>query len=73
VITGFADIVLTATSAITAMNSGGQGAYIGDEATAIGNAFRTFVRVHQQLLGVLIGKAGFLTQIPFVGPRSRRC
>ncbi|KAK1754236.1 UVI-1 protein [Echria macrotheca] len=71
VITGLADIVITATSAITAMNNapGGQGTpYVGDEATAIGNAFRTFVRVHQQLLGVLIGKAGFLTQIPFVGP-----
>ena len=35
--------------------------------TAIFNAFRTFVAVHQQLLNILIGKAGLFSAIPFVG------
>lgn len=48
--------------------AGPKASYAGDDATAIGNAFRTFVKVHQDLLNVIIGKAGFLTQIPFVGP-----
>jgi len=41
--------------------------YVGNDATAIGNAFRIFVDVHKELLNIIIGKAGFLTQIPFVG------
>jgi hypothetical protein len=29
---------------------------------------RQFVRVHQALLNILIGKAGLLQQVPLVGP-----
>jgi len=68
VITGFADIVFTATTVIGAMDAAGPASYAGADALAIGDAFRTFVRVHQDLLNILIGKTGFLTQIPFVGP-----
>ncbi|KAK4034843.1 hypothetical protein C8A01DRAFT_48840 [Parachaetomium inaequale] len=42
--------------------------YVGAEATAIANAFRLFVKVHQQLLDALIGAGGVITKIPFVGP-----
>lgn len=42
--------------------------YSGSDADDIFDAFRDFVRVHQQLLSILIGKAGFLTQVPFLGP-----
>ncbi|KAI1436215.1 UVI-1 [Xylaria sp. CBS 124048] len=31
-------------------------------------AFREFVRVHQDLLNILIGKAGLITSLPIVGP-----
>lgn len=42
--------------------------FTGEVASSIANAFQNFVKVHQQLLDVLVGKAGFLTHIPFVGP-----
>lgn len=32
-----------------------------------------FVRVHQELLNILIGKAGLITSVPLVGPPRRRC
>ncbi|KAI2636699.1 UVI-1 [Xylaria nigripes] len=38
-----------------------------DPADAVFDAFRDFVRVHQDLLNILIGKAGILTKIPVVG------
>jgi len=40
----------------------------GADADLIFNTFREFVRVHQALLNILIGKAGILTKIPLVGP-----
>ncbi|KAK4460561.1 hypothetical protein QBC42DRAFT_205529 [Cladorrhinum samala] len=66
-ITGFTDIVSTATGAIAAMKDT---AAITDvaPATAVANAFREFVHVHQALLNILIGKAGLITSIPFIGP-----
>jgi len=42
--------------------------YPGAEAAAIAEAFREFVSVHQDLLNILIGQGGFMSQIPFVGP-----
>jgi len=39
----------------------------GNPSDIIFEAFREFVRVHQQLLNILIGKTGFLTRIPIVG------
>jgi hypothetical protein len=50
------------------MSSGTKTTYVGAEATTIADAFRVFVKVHQELLDVLIGTGGFLTRIPFVGP-----
>ncbi|KAI0487408.1 UVI-1 [Xylaria cf. heliscus] len=67
IIQGFTDIVTTATAAIAQFDGT---APITDEAdaTLVFNAFRAFVRVHQELLNILIGKAGILTSIPVVGP-----
>lgn len=45
------------TSPITNVNDG----------TAIFDAFREFVRVHQVLLNILIGKAGLFNTVPFIG------
>jgi len=72
VILGFTDIVTTATGYITSMSAGpgvlpGE-PYPGAEAAAIAEAFREFVSVHQDLLNILIGQGGFMSQIPFVGP-----
>lgn len=37
------------------------------DAQLVVDAFKEFVRVYQELLDILIGKAGFLTSIPYVG------
>jgi hypothetical protein len=37
------------------------------DSDAIFDAFRTFVTVHQQLLNILIGKAGLFNTVPFIG------
>ena len=68
VILGLTDIVATATGYIADMSAGPKVTYVGDEASAIADAFRAFVKVHQLLLDALIGKGGFITSIPFVGP-----
>jgi len=39
----------------------------GPDSDSIFEAFREFVRVHQALLNILIGKAGILQHVPFVG------
>ncbi|KAI1129343.1 hypothetical protein F5Y10DRAFT_238398 [Nemania abortiva] len=39
----------------------------GADADLVFDAFREFVRVHQVLLNILIGKAGILEQIPVIG------
>jgi hypothetical protein len=39
----------------------------GPDSDAIFDAFRDFVMVHQQLLNILIGKAGLLQTVPVVG------
>ncbi|TRX98471.1 hypothetical protein FHL15_000545 [Xylaria flabelliformis] len=67
IIAGFSQIVTTATVSI---NSWDGTAPITTDADAqlVFSAFRTFVRVHQELLNILIGKAGILEQLPFVGP-----
>jgi len=66
IIQGFADIVSTATTAITQMQSMPPVA-AGQPSDAIFDAFREFVRVHQVLLNILIGKAGLFTTVPFIG------
>jgi hypothetical protein len=68
VILGLTDIVATATGYIADMSGGSKVTYVGDEALAIADAFRAFVKAHQLLLDALIGKGGFIASIPFVGP-----
>jgi hypothetical protein len=67
IIIGFTDIVTTATAAIAQMQ-GNPKVTAAADATAIADAFREFVRVHQALLNILIGKAGLLQSVPFIGP-----
>lgn len=66
IIRGFADIVATVTSDITAMQ-GTTRVTAAAEVKAIADAFREFVRVHQVLLNILIGKAGLFSIVPFIG------
>ncbi|RYC61846.1 hypothetical protein CHU98_g4343 [Xylaria longipes] len=66
IIKGFTEIVSTATATITQLN--GTPTITNDADVAlVFNAFRAFVRVHQELLNILIGKAGILTKVPFIG------
>lgn len=37
------------------------------DAKAIADAFHDYVRVNQQLLNILIGKAGLFNSAPFIG------
>lgn len=66
IITGFADIVSTVTTAIAQMDGSSPVTNPAD-ATAIFEAFREFVRVHQALLNILIGKSGLFSTVPFIG------
>lgn len=66
VILGFADIVTTAGTAFVQMQ-GMEPVGPGSASDAIFDAFREFVKVHQALLNILIGKAGLFTTIPFIG------
>ncbi|EHK97582.1 UVI-1h [Glarea lozoyensis ATCC 20868] len=66
IIVGFTDIVTTATTALAQMK-GMAPVPAGAESDAIFNAFREFVRVHQVLLNILIGKAGLFQTVPFIG------
>ncbi|KAJ4331154.1 hypothetical protein N0V87_009382 [Didymella glomerata] len=66
IITGFVDIVSTATTAIAQMQ-GMAPVPAGQPSDDIFNAFREFVRVHQALLNILIGKAGLFQTVPFIG------
>ncbi|KAM0267956.1 hypothetical protein ACHAQH_010070 [Verticillium albo-atrum] len=65
-LTGFADISATATAAIAQMQ-GMPKVPAGSQSDAIFNAFREFVRVHQVLLNILIGKAGLFNTVPLIG------
>ncbi|WQF75970.1 hypothetical protein CDEST_00984 [Colletotrichum destructivum] len=66
IIAGFTDIVTTAGVSLAQMQ-GMPPVPAGAESDAIFEAVRTFVRIHQQLLNVLIGKAGLFSTIPIVG------
>jgi len=66
IIAGFSDIVSTATTAIGQMQ-GMPPVPAGADSDAIYDAFREFVRVHQVLLNILIGKAGLFNTVPFIG------
>ncbi|KAJ4379380.1 hypothetical protein N0V86_005425 [Didymella sp. IMI 355093] len=60
IITGFVDIVSTATTAIAQMQ-GMSPVPAGEQSDAIFDAFR------QALLNILIGKAGLFTTVPIIG------
>ncbi|GAW15451.1 hypothetical protein ANO14919_048600 [Xylariales sp. No.14919] len=66
IIAGFTQIVTTATVTISQLDGTGPVTNTAD-ADLIFNAFRGFVRVHQELLNILIGKAGILTKVPIIG------
>ncbi|KAI1358120.1 UVI-1 [Xylaria arbuscula] len=66
IIAGFTQIVTTATVTISQLD-GTQPITADADATLVFDAFRAFVRVHQELLNILIGKAGIITSVPFVG------
>ncbi|KAK6544056.1 hypothetical protein TWF694_000769 [Orbilia ellipsospora] len=66
IIAGFSDIIQTVTNDIAAMAQDPQYAP-GPDSDNIFNAFREFVRVHQQLLNILIGKAGLFQTVPLIG------
>ncbi|KAF3176669.1 hypothetical protein TWF106_005093 [Orbilia oligospora] len=66
IIAGFTEIITITSTAITQM----QGSAVitnPTDAKAIADAFRTFVKVHQDLLNILIGKAGLFTIVPIIG------
>lgn len=66
IIAGFNDIVSTATTSIAQMQ-GSAPITSSADAASITEAFRRFVRVHQALLNILIGKAGLFKTVPFIG------
>ncbi|KAK1497658.1 UVI-1 [Colletotrichum cuscutae] len=66
IITGFVDIVSTVTTALAQMQ-GMPPVPAGPQSDAIFEAFREFVRIHQMLLNVLIGKAGLFSTVPLIG------
>lgn len=79
IIAGFTDIVSTATVLISQLagtqpiQKRGEMEHARDlsprgaDADLVFNAFRGFVRAHQILLNILIGKAGILSKIPIIG------
>ncbi|TGJ78445.1 hypothetical protein E0Z10_g10309 [Xylaria hypoxylon] len=66
IIAGFTQIVTTVTATLSQLDGTGPVTNPAD-ADIIFNAFRGFVRVHQDLLNILIGKAGILTKVPLIG------
>ncbi|KAK6357679.1 hypothetical protein TWF718_001987 [Orbilia javanica] len=66
IIAGFTEIVTITTTAIAQM----QGSAVitnPTDAKNIADAFRNFVKVHQALLNILIGKAGLFNTVPIIG------
>lgn len=66
IIAGFTEIVNIATTSIAQMQGSARVTNAAD-AKVIADAFREFVRVHQVLLNILIGKAGLFNTVPFIG------
>ncbi|KAI0469018.1 hypothetical protein F4859DRAFT_488248 [Xylaria cf. heliscus] len=79
IISGFSDIVSTANALIALfpntapIEKRGEQVHArdlsprGPDADLVFGAFREFVRVHQTLLNILIGKAGILEKVPIIG------
>ncbi|PMD12183.1 UVI-1 protein [Hyaloscypha hepaticicola] len=67
IVVGFSQIITTVTDDIQAMQGQQPFSVMSDEQSIL-DAFTTFVEVHQELLNILIGKAGILNDLPLVGP-----
>jgi len=65
IIIGFGTIVNDVSQDIVAMQT--PVVFTGSDATIVCNAYFNFIAVHQQLLSILIGKAGLFSDIPFIG------
>ncbi|KAK4032955.1 hypothetical protein C8A01DRAFT_20056 [Parachaetomium inaequale] len=65
-IKGFTEMVTVGT-VIIGQTQGTPQITVEADATLVFESFRGFVRVHQALLNILIGKAGILTKVPMVG------
>jgi len=66
---GFSLIIQRVTPAVTMLANAASNPALGDaDAQIVVDALTTFVRVHQALLNVVIGKHGLLTLIPFFEP-----
>ncbi|KAI1109694.1 UVI-1 [Nemania sp. NC0429] len=67
IIAGFTEIVTTASAALSMSSDTPKITNQADD-DLVFDAFRGFVRAHQILLNILIGKSGILTNVPFIGP-----
>ncbi|CCC09418.1 hypothetical protein SMACR_05165 [Sordaria macrospora] len=66
IVSGYTDIVSTATT-IIAQTPGTQPSF-GDSCEAVTEGYLKFASTNEEVLNILIGKAGILTQMPFIGP-----
>ncbi|KAK4203484.1 hypothetical protein QBC40DRAFT_251183 [Triangularia verruculosa] len=66
IIVGFTQIINVATTAVPEIATTPAIDVVADR-QAVADAFKEFVRVHQVLLNILIGKAGLFTTVPFIG------
>eukprot|EP00243_Klebsormidium_subtile_P002994 TRINITY_DN16129_c0_g1_i1.p1 TRINITY_DN16129_c0_g1~~TRINITY_DN16129_c0_g1_i1.p1 ORF type:complete len:197 (-),score=53.42 TRINITY_DN16129_c0_g1_i1:269-859(-) len=65
IIRGFTEMITEMTTSIAYAQ--GSEPFSGSDATAVADAVREMVRVHQALLNILIGKAGLFNTVPFIG------
>ncbi|GAQ91769.1 hypothetical protein KFL_008490030 [Klebsormidium nitens] len=65
IIVGFTEMITELTTSIA--EAQGAERLSGADTTAVADAVRDMVRVHQALLNILIGKAGLFNTVPFIG------
>ncbi|EGX88624.1 hypothetical protein CCM_08669 [Cordyceps militaris CM01] len=71
IIAGYSDLVSTTNTLSAQIGTGAERRALEireDGGAIVRDAFRTFVRVSQATLNILIGKAGLLEKVPLVGP-----
>ncbi|KAK0721268.1 hypothetical protein B0T21DRAFT_453650 [Apiosordaria backusii] len=66
IIAGFTEIITITSSAIPMLSDTPTITDVADR-KAVAEAFRDFVRVHQVLLNILIGKSGLFSTVPVIG------
>ncbi|KAJ3039665.1 hypothetical protein HDV00_012009 [Rhizophlyctis rosea] len=67
IIAGYTELINIGSTAI-AQEQGSAPITTAADAKLVADAYREFVRVHQVLLNILIGKGGILGKVPVVGP-----